>query len=488
MKEPILIQGGMGAAVSNWRLARAVSTEGQLGVVSGTALDCVLARRLQAGDPGGHMRRALEHFPLPDVVAEIMARYYVPGGKGQAEPFKPVSMFKLAPDEGLLKLTVAANFVEVYLAKEGHDGVVGINYLEKIQMPTLPSLYGAMLAGVDYVLMGAGIPRAIPGILDRLSAHEPVSMKIYVEGATAEDDYEMHFDPRRINPRPEGLLKRPRFVAIVSSSVLAATLAKKSTGRVDGFVVENATAGGHNAPPRGALKLDENGEPVYGPRDEVDLGEVIKLGLPFWLAGSYADPHMLREAIEQGARGIQVGTVFAYCRESGLDDSVKRQVIEKAVAGRAAVFTDPLASPTGFPFKVVELEGSLSEKELYDSRPRVCDLGYLRSAYKREDGTLGFRCPGEPVDAYVRKGGNSEDTIGRKCLCNGLMANIGFPQMQKAGYEEKTLITSGNDLPRIACFVKDGGDMSYSAADVINYLLGAVPALTSKTGVGNPVA
>ena len=30
-------------------------------------------------------------------------------------------------------------------------------------------LYGAMLAGVDYVLMGAGIPRTIPGILDSLA-------------------------------------------------------------------------------------------------------------------------------------------------------------------------------------------------------------------------------------------------------------------------------------------------------------------------------
>ena len=56
---PVIIQGGMGVGVSNWRLANAVSSRGQLGVVSGTALDVVLARRLQDGDPGGHMRRAL---------------------------------------------------------------------------------------------------------------------------------------------------------------------------------------------------------------------------------------------------------------------------------------------------------------------------------------------------------------------------------------------------------------------------------------------
>ncbi len=37
-KLPIIIQGGMGAGVSSWSLARAVSKAGQLGVVSGTAI------------------------------------------------------------------------------------------------------------------------------------------------------------------------------------------------------------------------------------------------------------------------------------------------------------------------------------------------------------------------------------------------------------------------------------------------------------------
>ena len=80
-------------------------------------------------------------------------------------------------------MTVAANFVEVFLAKEGHAGLVGINFLEKIQFPTLPSIFGAMLAGVDYVLMGAGIPRSIPGVLDRLAKGAAVELKIDVEGA-----------------------------------------------------------------------------------------------------------------------------------------------------------------------------------------------------------------------------------------------------------------------------------------------------------------
>src|SRR5512143_1768346 len=87
---PTIIQGGMGAAVSNWRLAQAVSRLGQLGVVSGTALDLIFARRLQDGDPGGHMRRALERFPIPEIADRVWGRYYIAGGKAQREPYKPL--------------------------------------------------------------------------------------------------------------------------------------------------------------------------------------------------------------------------------------------------------------------------------------------------------------------------------------------------------------------------------------------------------------
>ena len=72
---PVLIQGGMGAGVSDWRLARAVSSLGQLGVVSGTGIDTILARRLQQGDPGGHMRRGLAAFPIDGVAERIVAKY-----------------------------------------------------------------------------------------------------------------------------------------------------------------------------------------------------------------------------------------------------------------------------------------------------------------------------------------------------------------------------------------------------------------------------
>ena len=153
------------------------------------------------------------------------------------------------------RATVFANFVEVFLAKEGHDGVVGINLLTKVQMPNLGSLYGAMLAGVDYVLMGAGIPKEIPGALDRLAEHRAASLKFDVEGMGRDEIEYLTFDPREhwLAGAPPAL-KRPYFFPIIASNSLAVMLARKATGRVDGFVIEGPTAGGHNAPPRAARR------------------------------------------------------------------------------------------------------------------------------------------------------------------------------------------------------------------------------------------
>lgn len=465
-----IVQGGMGVGVSGWRLARAVSARGQLGVVSGTGLAVVLVRRLQTGDAGGHVRRAMDHFPVPDVSRRILERYYLPGGKSADEPFKLTPMPQLEPSPALTELTVLANFVEVFLAKEGHHGIVGINYLEKIQLPTLPSLFGAMLAGVDYVLMGAGIPRSIPGALDRLARGAAAELRIDVEGASSDEQFTTSFDPVAFCGGGAPMLRRPAFLAIVSSATLAMTLARKSNGRVDGFVVEGPTAGGHNAPPRGPLQLNERGEPIYGERDAADLEKIRALGLPFWLAGGFADPSRLQEALRSGASGIQVGTAFAFCEESGIDEHLKRQVLEMSRRGSAEVFTDPFASPTGFPFKVVRVPGTLSDGAVYEQRSRICDLGYLRHAYRRPDGGVGYRCPAEPVDQYAAKGGNPDETAGRKCICNALFGTIGLGQAQRDGGAEPAIVTSGDDVVNLSRFLSPGRD-TYSAGDVLDHLL-----------------
>jgi NAD(P)H-dependent flavin oxidoreductase YrpB (nitropropane dioxygenase family) len=329
-----------------------------------------------------------------------------------------------------------------------------------------------MLAGVDYILIGAGIPRAIPGVLDRLAQGEPVQLKIDMAGAPAgAAEYHSTFDPAPYGAGAAPKLKRPHFLGIVASATLAITLARKSSGAVDGFVVEGETAGGHNAPPRGPLQLNAGGEPLYGPRDLPDLAKIRELGLPFWLAGSYGQPGKLAEALSLGAAGIQVGTAFAFCEESGIRPDLKQQAIKLSREGKARVFTDPLASPTGFPFKIAQLPGTASEAGTNEKRIRLCDLGFLRHAYFKTDGTIGYRCPAEPKEDFVRKGGTLAETEGRQCVCNGLVATIGMAQVRRGVEADLPLVTAGNDVANIASFLKPGQD-SYSAAEVVDRLLG----------------
>ena len=452
----------MGIAVSDWRLANAVSRTGQLGVVSGTAIDGVLVRRLQRGDPGGHVRRALAEFPVSSIADRVLDKYFVEGGIAPDQPFKRGPMPRERQSALGEDLLVLANYVEVHLAREGHPNPVGINFLEKIQVPTLASIFGAILGGVDYILMGAGIPRAIPRVIDELSAGQPSNLRFEVKGATGEVP-EVRFDPDRYLAGGS-TLRRPDFLGIVSSHVLATMLARLDSP-ADGFVVEGETAGGHNAPPRGKPTFTDDGQPVYSDRDRANLEAMRGLGLPFWLAGGQATPEALAHAVSEGAAGIQVGTAFAFCEESGLDPDLKAEVISQTLAGEVSVFTDPVASPTGFPFKVVTTGAPEPERE------RVCDLGYLRVAYQREDESIGWRCPAEPVDQYVRKGGAIEDTEGRKCLCNALMSNIGLGQVRDGDRVEPPILTAGDDLDSIRRFLANGAD-SYSAADVITGLLG----------------
>jgi NAD(P)H-dependent flavin oxidoreductase YrpB (nitropropane dioxygenase family) len=469
---PAIIQGGMGVAVSGWRLAREVSRAGHLGVVSGTAMDAVLARRLQDGDEGGHYRRALAHFPSPAMAQRVLDTYFVDGGRSADTPYKPMPKLTLTTARAGQELAVVGNFAEVWLAKEGHDGVVGINCLEKIQLATPTALLGAMLGGVDYVLMGAGIPREVPQLLRALAAGEVGRIPVDVAGGTVQRFVEA--DPHDLLGADLPPLTRPDFLAIVSLDQLASYLHRDPQICPDGFVVERPPAGGHSAPPRGKMQLDEHGAPVYGARDEADLSKMAAIGLPFWMAGAYGTPEQVAAAVEAGAVGVQVGTLFALCAESGLTDAARGLALDRLRAGHLTVRNDPRASPTGFPFKVVSLEGTVSQAEVYESRERLCDLSYLRQPYERANGTVGFRCAGEPVHMFVKKGGAAQDTEGRKCLCNGLTATIGLGQHRKGGYDEAPLVTLGEDLAGMEELVRRH-PQGWSAVQAVSYLLEQLP-------------
>mmetsp|Transcript_12177 Transcript_12177/g.25720 ORF Transcript_12177/g.25720 Transcript_12177/m.25720 type:complete len:280 (+) Transcript_12177:82-921(+) len=262
------------------------------------------------------------------MVQRALLKYYLPEGKSPHKPYRSLPMWSFQPPRQLEEAAILGNYCEVWLAKHDDDGTpiegngkVGINRLTKVAMPTIHSLYGSMLAGVDYVIMGAGIPTKIPGILDALAEGRDCSLSIEVAGASDEDadKYAMNFSPQAFwaeTDTPDIArepLQRPDFLPIVSSTTLAQSLIKRANGAgptrgINGFVIELNTAGGHNAPPRGWKYEPNSEEPKYGEKDMVEVQKFAKVakGLPYWFAGSYGRKEKLSEVLEGGGNGVQV--------------------------------------------------------------------------------------------------------------------------------------------------------------------------------------
>lgn len=233
--------------------------------------------------------------------------------------------------------------------------------------------------------------------------------------------------------------------------------------------------------------MDPEGQPIYDERDVVDVAAIVALGLPVWLAGSYGTPDALRRAQAVGAVGVQIGTTFALCEESGLDAGLKGRVLDEVASGGGTVRADWRVSPTGFPFRILQLAGTLSEPAVAAERRRVCDLGMLRSPYRTEDGGVDYRCPAEPTAIYVRrKGGREANTEGRTCLCNALLATAGFPQQRPRGYVEPALVTMGTDFTSVETLMAASSDgRTYAADDVVRFVLaGTTAARSSQTPTG----
>jgi len=505
-----LIQGGMGVYVSNWRLARAVANEKPgvcAGTVSGTGLDVVYTRLLQLGDPGGHLRRALQAFDSQfntSIGQRIIDRYFIENGKQPEARYKyppkqvvhnlrgnklipkPVSSqgpVELTMEDEVIELLIATCFAEVWLAKENHSGRIFINFMHKIELPLIYCMYGAMLAGVDGMIVGAGNPDGLPKVCSLLTTHQQVTHPLVVLYRESGEDFQLVFDPKTF---ADGVftkvpLNRPAFLAIVSSENLATSLAQSMSEKPDGLVIEHHTAGGHNASPQGPLILDDRGQPIYGTADEPDFGSIRQTGLPFWLAGGYSTREKIQLALSLGANGVQVGSIFSMSKESGLQPSHKTAILNKLRQGveDSELVQTTLFSPTGYPFKVANLEGTLSEESVYQNRQRVCDLGLLQQralGKTKEDGSrlMTQRCVAEPIDHFTNKRGLERNTKDRRCLCNGLLAAVGLGQIidqQGLAVEEPAIITLGNNLGSIRRLSRNG-QTEYWVKDVITDLLG----------------
>ena len=505
-----LIQGGMGVYVSNWRLARAVAKEKpgiSVGTVSGTGLDVVYVRLLQLGDPGGHVRRALRAFDALFGVSmgqKILDRFFIEGGKAPTARFKnapkqtvrtqnggdslpapvqPAAPVVLSMETDVVELLIATGFAEVWLARQGHDGKVFINFLHKVELPLIFTMYGAMLAGVDGVIVGAGNPDGLPAICSRLAEHGTVTYDISVLYRETGETFQLAFDPRQVagGKLAGNLLHRPAFLAIVSLENLVQALAHSQSEAPDGFVIEHHTAGGHNAGPQGPLKKDDRGQPIYGPEDEPDLKAIRQVGLPFWLAGGYGSHARLEQALAVGATGVQVGSVFALSEESGMKATYRSTILGEIKKGmdESTLVLTTLFSPTGFPFKVVQLDDTLAKPEVYNARRRVCDIGLLQQrglGKPAADGTRRIfqRCPAAPIDDFISKRGLPVNTGNRRCLCNGLLACVGLGQagLQNGEQtEEPAIVTLGNGLDGVRRLSRNG-QSPYWARDVLIDILG----------------
>ncbi len=75
----------------------------------------------------------------------------------------------------------------------------------------------------------------------------------------------------------------------------------------------------------------------------------------------------------------------------------------------------------------------------------------------------------------MRKGGDIDDTVDRKCLCNGLTASAGVPQIRGDGSVEPPLLTLGHDLAAVHELL-ELHPHGWAAADVMQWLLSEVRA------------
>ena len=505
-----LIQGGMGVYVSNWRLAREVAMQRPgmtAGTVSGTALDVVYVRLLQLGDPGGHVGRGLAAFDSRfgvEIGRKIYDRYFVAGGKAPEARFRSAPMQMVRAEDGkrtfaapngasaptrlsfdadIVELLIATGFAEVWLAKEGHEGRVFINFLNKIDLPLIYIMYGAILAGVDGVIVGAGNPEGLPAICARLARHETVTRNLSVLYAGPSEQFTLTFDPRTVagGALADAPVARPAFLAIASLEELVQALAASDSLAPDGFIVEHHTAGGHNANPAGPMRKDVEGQPIYGQDDEPDLAIIKGVGIPFWLAGGYGSAAGFQAALAAGAVGVQVGSVFALTEESGMKPEYRSAVFDKLRHGAddASLVKTTLFSPTGFSFKVAQLEGTLSEDEVYEARRRTCDIGLLQQrGFSKPNGdgtrTLFQRCAAAPIGSYVENRGIERNTDERRCLCNGLLASVGLGQVKTVNgewIEEPAIVTLGNRLDGVRRLSRQG-QTPYHAQDVVVDILG----------------
>lgn len=440
----VKVLGGMGVDISSKYLAGTVAGLGGAGTLSETGGAIRLARMLQDGDPDGHIHESLVQFPNQNMVDYVYEKYYLPDGKRpmrRAFKYRPVPKYflenKVVEGLGVAEvemLTVLDAFEQVVTARRisQGNGILGVNGLGKIPMPMSAALYGAMLAGAEYTVRGAGVRTDVPDVIETLYNGNPVDYEVkvdYAQPGSPHKNAAVHFDPAPYGGQPKS---RPEFWAIAGTIGGAQAYLD---GGADVIVREDRVAGGHNMPER--IKEDP-------------IEAFIALDAPIILAGGVARMG-LKRAVELGAAGIQVGSLFAVSRESGMAPAERGKAISLALQDRLEITDDTEVSPTGYPFRTANIPLTAVDPKTDGLMSRECPLSVLHTPFENAHGAVEYRCAADTVEKALPKFRGPKalaKVMGARCLCRVLFASSGKGQINsQTGERDVSLVTLGATAP-----------------------------------------
>lgn len=329
-----IIQGGMGVGVSLHPLASAVAIAGGLGVLSSACLDRLVTKRT-----------------------------------------------------GRKTKTYDAVYEEVSLAKAA-GGFAGINIMVALQRDYEASVRGAIDAGADAIISGAGLPLALPSIQN--------------PGDTA-------------------------LVPIVSSARALDIICRRwerQSQRPDAVVLEGPLAGGHLGFRMDQVDLPENTLETLLPAVK-DYARAHG-DFPVIVAGGIYSHEDIARFLALGADGVQMGTRFLTTEESSATAAYKQAVVD-ATPDDILVADDP-GSPCGLPFRVLT-KSPMYVSAMARSRPPKCDKGYVLLKDAKGNFT---KCPAKESNEH------------HFCICNSLLSSAGYnPE------DEKPIYTVGANAWRV---------------------------------------
>jgi len=331
-----IIQGGMGIGVSLHPLARAVAAEGGAGIISSAGLDRLLAKRNE----------------------------------------KKYNAYEAAYEEVSLS------------AEQGGD--TGINIMVALVRDYVDSVKGALDAGVNMIISGAGLPMSLPSI-DKI--------------------------------------RDTALIPIVSSARALKIIIKRWERlkyRPDAVVLEGPLAGGHLGFQLDEIDKEENRlEALLPPVKEM----AQKHGdIPVIVAGGIYTHEDIVRFLDMGADGVQMGTRFLATVESTATEIYKQAVVN-ARKEDIVIAVKP-ASPCGFPFRVLR-ESPMYVDAKEGLREPKCDKGYV--LLKDDEGKF-TRCPAKL----------KENRKTYFCICNGLLSSADYNPDK-----EKPLYTVGTNADRV---------------------------------------